>query len=93
MLAVSLQGWRGERHRAGRLSVRHLVILSLALPTTYNCCPAKRTVGAFHRRERLVPAMPRGRGGGAAEPEKLSLRVGVLLTDDALAVAAQGGTE
>ena len=93
MLAVSLQGWRGERHRAGRLSVRHLVILSLALPPTYNCCPAKRTVGAFHRRERLVPAMPRGRGGGAAEPEKLSLRVGVLLTDDALAVAAQGGTE
>ena len=93
MLAVSLQGWRGERHRAGRLSVRHLVILFLALPPTYNCCSAKRTVGAFHRRERLVPAMPRGRGGGAAEPEKLSLRVGVLLTDDALAVAAQGGTE
>ena len=92
-MAMSLQGWRGERHRAGRLSAWHLVILSLALPTTCNCCPAKRTVGAFHRRERLVPALPRGRGGGATEPEKLSLRVGLVLTDDALAVAAQGGTE
>ena len=93
-MAMSLQGWRGERHRAGRLSAWHLVILSLALPpTTCNCCPAKRTVSAFHRRERLVPALPRGRGGRAAEPEKLSLRVGLVLTDDALAVAAQGGTE
>ena len=92
-MAMSLQGWRGERHRAGRLSAWHLVILSLALPPTCNRCPAKRTVGAFHRRERLVPALPRGRGGGATEPEKLSLRVGLVLTDDALAVAAQGGTE
>ena len=72
-MAMSLQGWRGERHRAGRLSAWHLVILSLALPTTCNCCSAKRTVGAFHRRERLVPAMPRGRGGRAAEPEKLKV--------------------